>query len=93
MQLARRGSQWPSGHVNRGNNFEAHGECFTVSAPRTDQARINLIISPKLQVDERLARHSRRLWSGRSQQLLWYADTASPAPTKSERGPGRALRC
>jgi hypothetical protein len=55
MQLARRGSQWSSGHVNRGNDFDAHGDCFTVSAPRTDQARINLIIAPKPQVDEPLA--------------------------------------
>ena len=37
MQLARRGLQWSLGHVNRGNDFDAHGDW---SAPRTDQARM-----------------------------------------------------
>ena len=34
MQLARRGSQWSLGHINRGSNFDAHGDSFTVTAPR-----------------------------------------------------------
>jgi len=37
MQLARRGSQWSLGQVNRGSDFDAHGDR---SAPRTDQARM-----------------------------------------------------
>jgi hypothetical protein len=37
MQLARRGSQWFLGHVNRRNDFDAHGDR---SARRTDQARM-----------------------------------------------------
>jgi len=37
MQLAQRGSQWPLGHVSRGNDVAAYGDR---SAPRTDQARM-----------------------------------------------------
>jgi hypothetical protein len=37
MQLAQRGSQRSLGHVNRGNDFDAHGGR---SVPRTDQARM-----------------------------------------------------
>jgi hypothetical protein len=65
MQLARRGSQWSLGHVNRGK-WTAHGDWFHGVRAAHRSGTHQLIIAPKPEVSDPSHRHSRCLSSGRS---------------------------